>query len=162
MEVEMNRVMQYGDNIVVYINPQSLSLITLAEGASFDNKFGKFKHEFFVGQPFGHRISSQNNKGYVYAFKLDPTFFTKTLAHRTQILYYADISLVILRLCLAKGSIVVESGEMIRDWQWIDDLQPFAGSRGFRPCVHLRIQQRASRVHQGRLREDRRQQRQVS
>jgi len=121
MEVESSRLMQYGDNVVVYVSPPNLSLITLTEGAAFDNKFGRFKHEFFVGKPFGQKISSQNNKGYVYAFRLDPTFFTKTLSHRTQILYYADISLVILRLGLFKGSTVVESGNLIRNRKRVDD-----------------------------------------
>jgi len=140
MEVESTRVMQYGDNVVVYVSPPNLSLIILTEGASFDNKFGRFKHEFFVGKPFGHKISSQNNKGYVYAFKLDPTFFTKTLLHRTQILYYADISLVVLRLGLIKGSRVVESGKMIRNWKWIDDIQSLKSRWQHWPCIYLRIQ----------------------
>ncbi len=121
MENEI-RLMQYGDNVVIYINPQSLSLVTLSEGSSFDNKFGKFRHEFFVGKPFGQKVASHNEKGYVYAFRLDPSFFTKTLTHRTQILYFADISLVVMKLGLKKGHVMIESGSIIRNRKWFDDL----------------------------------------
>ena len=96
-------------------------LIKLKEKGDTDNKFGKFKHEFFVGKPFGSRIFSMNKKGYLYALKLTPEFFTQTLLHRTQILYFPDISMVIFKLGLKNGSTIAESGCLKRNGQWFND-----------------------------------------
>lgn len=102
--------MAYGDDVVLYIDPENLTLVRLAEKGFTDNQHGKFKHEFFVGKQFGTKVMSHNGKGYVYALKLSPEFFTKTLLHRTQILYSADIALVLMKLRIERGSVVVESG----------------------------------------------------
>jgi tRNA (adenine57-N1/adenine58-N1)-methyltransferase len=114
--------MKYGDDVVLYMDPDSLVLVRLAEKSWTDNQFGKFRHEFFVGKPFGSKIMSLNNKGYVYALRLTPDLFTKTLLHRTQILYFPDISLVIHNLGLEEGSVAVESGGLKRNRQLLDDI----------------------------------------
>lgn len=58
-----------------------MRLITLEVNAVFDNKFGRFTHDSFVGRKFGDKVWSRNGKGYVFVFRLEPEFFTKTLAH---------------------------------------------------------------------------------
>ena len=49
-------------------------------------------------------------QGYAYVLYPTPELWTKTLPHRTQIIYATDISLVLLQLELKPGSIVIESG----------------------------------------------------
>ena len=49
-------------------------------------------------------------KGYVYVLHPTPELWTKTLPHRTQILYATDISLILMQLELKPGSVVIESG----------------------------------------------------
>ena len=103
-------LMKYDDDVILYSDPETLNLIRLKINGSTDNQFGKFKHEFFVGKAFGSKVMSMNNKGYLYALKVTPDFFTKTILHRTQILYFADISLVIHKLGMKNGSRIAESG----------------------------------------------------
>jgi len=50
-------------------------------------------------------------KGYVHILRPSPALITASLPHRTQILYSADISVIIMKLGLKPGSIVVESGK---------------------------------------------------
>ena len=114
--------MKYKDDVVLYSDPEHLTLIRLSEGGFTDNQFGKFKHEFFINKSFGSKIMSLNNRGYVYALKLTPEFFTKTLLHRTQILYFPDISLIIHKLGIQKGSRVAESGRFTRHRKWFHDI----------------------------------------
>eukprot|EP00494_Astrolonche_serrata_P027136 UN27399 len=42
--------------------------------------------------------------------KPTPELWTDAVPHRTQILYQADISLIVFRLCIKPGDIIVESG----------------------------------------------------
>lgn len=149
--------MQYGDDVVLYIDPENLSVVRLAEKGWTDNQFGKFRHEFFVGKPFGSKVMSLNNKGYVYALRLTPEFFTKTLLHRTQILYFPDISLVIHNLGLERGARVVESGGVTRHRQLLDDLLAGRGSGDGRQSLFVRVQQGTVRGRPGCLPETGRQ-----
>ncbi len=54
--------------------------------------------------------SSRTLKGHVYALRLTPELWTLCLPHRTQILYMADIAMIVSRLGLRPGSIAVETG----------------------------------------------------
>ena len=113
---------RFDDHIIVYIDPKSIKCIRVTDKHFLDTKFGRFYHDQFVGKKYGTVIETNNKKGFVYCFKLDPEFFTLTLAHQTQILYYADISQVIHNLGLVKGSRVCESGIIIRFRKWLNDL----------------------------------------
>ena len=57
------------------------------------------------------QIHSKSKKGWLYLLFATPELWTTTLPHRTQILYNADISMVLFQLNLKPGSIVVETGE---------------------------------------------------
>ena len=113
---------QFGDHIIVYIDPKTIKCVRLSDKQFLDTKFGRFYHDQFIGRKYGSIIETHNKKGFVYCFKLDPDFFTLTLAHQTQILYYPDISLVIHNLGIVSGARVCESGILIRVWKWINDL----------------------------------------
>ena len=46
----------------------------------------------------------------MYLLRLTPSLWTRSLSHRTQILFFENISLVISKLELHNGSIIVETG----------------------------------------------------
>jgi len=100
----------FGEPVIIYIDPKTIKCVKLEDKHYLDTKFGRFYHDQFVGKKYGTIVETNNKKGFVYCFKLDAEFFTLTLAHQTQILYYPDISLVLHNLGITKGSIVCESG----------------------------------------------------
>jgi tRNA (adenine57-N1/adenine58-N1)-methyltransferase catalytic subunit len=64
----------------------------------------------WIGLPFGSKVASRQNAGYVHLLHPNPELWTLVLHHRTQILYLADIATVCCQLELKPGSIVLESG----------------------------------------------------
>lgn len=113
---------KFGDHVIIYVDPKTIKCVSLIDKHFVDTKFGRFYHDQFVGKKYGTVVETNSKKGFVYCFKLDPEFFTLTLSHQTQILYYADISLVIQNLGLTRGSRVCESGKLTRVWKWINDI----------------------------------------
>lgn len=137
---ECNDEINFGDNVIVYVDPKTIKCISLTDKHFIDTKFGRFYHDQFVGKKYGTVIETNTKKGFVYCFKLDPDFFTLTLSHHTQILYYADISLVIYNLGLSKGSIVCESGRVIRVRKWFYDIFIGNSSGEFGFCYNIWVQ----------------------
>lgn len=85
--------------------------VTLTRGGDIQNRFGVFRHEDIVGRAYGRRVRSRGKTdGFMYVLRMTPELWTLSLPHRTQILYAADISMVVMRLGLRPGSVVVESG----------------------------------------------------
>jgi len=76
----------------------------------YDSKHGHYYHNNFIGKEFGTKVFDNQNRGYVYILKPTPELWTLALNHRTEILYSADISLIIHHLELRPGSVVLESG----------------------------------------------------
>ena len=69
----------------------------------FQTNYGGFKVADLVGKKFGTKIPM--TRGYGYALYPTPELWTKTLPHRTQILYSTDISLILMNLDLKPGSV---------------------------------------------------------
>ncbi|KAK1358684.1 tRNA (adenine(58)-N(1))-methyltransferase [Heracleum sosnowskyi] len=63
----------------------------------------------WIGKPFGSKVFS-NKGGFVYLLAPTPELWTLVLSHRTQILYIADISFVIMYLEIVPDCLVLESG----------------------------------------------------
>ena len=111
-------VIEEGDTVIIYVNIHSmysLEVKTEKENKNgeitqniFQTSYGALKVKDLIGQRFGTKV--QLTRGYAYALYPTPDLWTRTLPHRTQILYATDISLIILQLELKPGSIVVESG----------------------------------------------------
>lgn len=65
----------------------------------------------WIGKPFGSKVRCKPpSHGWVYLLAPTAELWTMVLRHRTQILYAADISMVITYLDLRPGRIVLESG----------------------------------------------------
>ncbi|KAL8127612.1 hypothetical protein AgCh_014495 [Apium graveolens] len=98
-----------GDLVIVYERHDNMKAVKVCESAVLQNRFGVFKHSDWIGKPFGSKVFS-NKGGFVYLLAPTPELWTLVLSHRTQILYIADISFVIMYLEIVPGCLVLESG----------------------------------------------------
>jgi len=105
-----SRIISNGDVIIVYSGVNYIDIVTVSEGKMYDSKHGHYYHNNFIGKEYGSKVFDNQNRGYVYILKPTPELWTLALNHRTEILYSADISLIIHHLELRPGSIVLESG----------------------------------------------------
>ncbi|CAI9094383.1 OLC1v1030108C2 [Oldenlandia corymbosa var. corymbosa] len=108
-KLSFNRFISVGDLVIVYERHDVMKAVKVCENGILQNRFGVFKHESWIGKPFGSKVFS-NKGGFVYLLAPTPELWTLVLSHRTQILYIADISFVIMYLEIFPGCIVLESG----------------------------------------------------
>ncbi|XP_057458776.1 uncharacterized protein LOC130749439 [Lotus japonicus] len=107
--ISFNRSISNGDLVIVYERHDSMKAVTVTEGSVLQNRFGVFKHSDWIGKSFGSKVFS-NKGGFVYLLAPTPELWTLVLSHRTQILYIADISFVVMYLEIVPGCLVLESG----------------------------------------------------
>lgn len=111
MNSDCDNIMKENSFVVLYIGYNILKLVHLDPAVKFhDNIRGNFNFNDFYGKPYGSKIYSKNQKGFVYAMRPDPHLFTLSSNHLTQILFQADISIVLHMLDLKPGHVVFESG----------------------------------------------------
>ncbi|XP_072028824.1 tRNA (adenine(58)-N(1))-methyltransferase catalytic subunit TRMT61A-like [Amphiura filiformis] len=99
-----------GDLAIVFIGHETMVAVTIKRGEITQTKYGALRHNDVLGKEYGSKISTVNQRGYIYVLHPSPELWTVNLPHRTQILYFTDISMVTMQLELKPGSIVVESG----------------------------------------------------
>lgn len=63
----------------------------------------------WIGREYGTRLINSKGKS-IYVVKLTPELWTLALTHRTQVLYVADIAMVVFKLELKPGALVLETG----------------------------------------------------
>uniref|UniRef100_A0A7N1A902 tRNA (adenine(58)-N(1))-methyltransferase n=1 Tax=Kalanchoe fedtschenkoi TaxID=63787 RepID=A0A7N1A902_KALFE len=108
-QLSFNRRIAEGDLVIVYERHDTMKAVKVIAGSVLQNRFGVYKHSEWIGKPFGSKALS--NKGrFIYLLAPTPELWTLVLNHRTQILYIADISLVVMYLELVPGCVVLESG----------------------------------------------------
>ncbi|KAK8916218.1 hypothetical protein KSP39_PZI022937 [Platanthera zijinensis] len=103
------RRIEDGDIVIVYERHDSMKSVKVKGGSCFQNRYGAFKHSDWIGKPFGSKVFNRKG-GFVHLLFPTPELWTLVLSHRTQILYLADISLVIFYLEIVPGCVVLESG----------------------------------------------------
>ncbi|KAG8473878.1 hypothetical protein CXB51_035963 [Gossypium anomalum] len=108
-KISFNRCIRDGDLIIVYERHDTMKAVKVRENSVLQNRFSVFKHSDWIGKPFGSKVFS-NKGGFVYLLAPTPELWTLVLSHRTQILYIADISFVIMYLEVVPGCLVLESG----------------------------------------------------
>lgn len=64
----------------------------------------------WIGRPFGSKAISKKGNGWILLLAPTPELWTNVLRHRTQILYAADIAMVVALLELRPGAVVLETG----------------------------------------------------
>uniref|UniRef100_A0A453BS40 tRNA (adenine(58)-N(1))-methyltransferase n=1 Tax=Aegilops tauschii subsp. strangulata TaxID=200361 RepID=A0A453BS40_AEGTS len=109
-----------GDTVVVYERHDSMRAVTVSAAGVLQNRFGVFRHADWLGRHFGSKVFSSGGVGgkggrkagggFVHLLAPTPELWTLVLSHRTQILYIADISLVVAYLELVPGCVLLESG----------------------------------------------------
>lgn len=108
-KLSFTRCISDGDLVIVYERHDNMRAVKVSEGSVLQNRFGVFKHSDWIGKPFGTKVFS-NKGGFIYLLAPTPELWTLVLSHRTQILYLADISFVIMYLEIVPGCVVLESG----------------------------------------------------
>lgn len=103
-------IIKEGDLVILYSNPESLHSVYAKEKAVFDNKFGAFHHDDFIGKKYGTKVFTRKTGRHMYALSPTPELWSRSLSHRTQIIYTMDASVISFRMDLCPGSVVVESG----------------------------------------------------
>eukprot|EP00775_Hariotina_reticulata_P001132 gene1132-1469_t len=109
--VPAERRIKEGDLVIVYESYTNIKAVYVDSKEKIHNRYGTFLHKDWIGQPFGSKVTGRS-AGSGWLFLLAPTaeLWTQVLRHRTQILYVADISLVVANLGLCPGKVVLESG----------------------------------------------------
>ncbi|GFP98951.1 tRNA (adenine(58)-n(1))-methyltransferase catalytic subunit trmt61a [Phtheirospermum japonicum] len=108
-KLSFNRCITNGDLVIVYERYDSMKPVQVSENGVLQNRFGFFKHCEWIGKPFGSKVFSSKG-GFIYLLAPTPELWTLVLSHRTQILYIADISFVVMYLEVVPGCVVLESG----------------------------------------------------
>ncbi|CAN1188073.1 tRNA (adenine(58)-N(1))-methyltransferase catalytic subunit TRMT61A [Linum perenne] len=108
-KLSFTRCIGDGDLVIVYEKHDTMKAVKVSESSVLQNRFGMFKHSDWIGKPFGSKVFS-NKGGFVHLLAPTPELWTLVLSHRTQILYIADISLVVMYLEVVPGCLVLESG----------------------------------------------------
>lgn len=107
-EFPENQRIRFGDICVIYISESQRLTFKIEQNAELQSKFGLIRANDLLGHPYGIRFECK--RGWILPLRLTPESWTQLLPHRTQILYQADISLILLQLDIKPGTIVVESG----------------------------------------------------
>lgn len=103
-----NNHIRLGDVCVVHISEKIRYTLEIRHGQELQTKFGILRAEDLINHPYGTRFDCK--RGWILPLRLTPELWTQLLPHRTQILYQADISMILLQLDIKPGSVVVESG----------------------------------------------------
>ncbi|KAL7228320.1 hypothetical protein ACSBR2_007103 [Camellia fascicularis] len=96
-KISFNHCISDGDLVIVYEKHDNMKAFKVRENSVLQNRFGVFKHSDWIGKPFGSKVFS-NQSGFVYLLAPTPKLWTLVMSHRTQLLYVADISFVIMYL----------------------------------------------------------------
>uniref|UniRef100_A0A1J3HVX0 tRNA (adenine(58)-N(1))-methyltransferase n=1 Tax=Noccaea caerulescens TaxID=107243 RepID=A0A1J3HVX0_NOCCA len=107
--LSFKRCIEDGDLVIVYERHDVMKPVKVSKDGVLQNRFGVYKHSDWIGKPLGTKVFSNKGK-FVYLLAPTPELWTLVLSHRTQILYIADISFVVMYLELVPGCVVLESG----------------------------------------------------
>ncbi|KAF8610432.1 tRNA methyltransferase complex GCD14 subunit [Ceratobasidium sp. AG-I] len=99
-----------GDVIILWMTREDVQSIIVTPGKELNGRYGVYRHSDLVGVSYGSKLASRNGRGFIHVLRPTPELWTLALPHRTQILYHADISYIIMWLGIKPGSAVVEAG----------------------------------------------------
>jgi tRNA (adenine57-N1/adenine58-N1)-methyltransferase len=107
-------IIKEGDAVILYFSITNLLLVpSIKAEDTTHNGYGFFYHSDIIGKRFGSKIEPKNgseNPRPMHVLRVTPELFTLSIPHRTQIIYHADISAILMGLNIVPGSVVVEAG----------------------------------------------------
>mmetsp|Transcript_53327 Transcript_53327/g.114580 ORF Transcript_53327/g.114580 Transcript_53327/m.114580 type:complete len:358 (+) Transcript_53327:70-1143(+) len=99
-----------GDHVILWGGYSNISGVVLKSGAITNNRFGAFHHDDLLAQPYGSKVRTRKGGQWMAMLRQSPELITQSLLHRTQIIYHADISLLIALLDARPGRVLCEAG----------------------------------------------------
>ncbi|PBK97345.1 tRNA methyltransferase complex GCD14 subunit [Armillaria gallica] len=105
------RTISAGDIVIVWLTRDLLQPLLITPGKDFNSRFGNYRHNDFIGVPYGSKVGAPSGKGFIHLLRPTPELWTTALPHRTQILYLADIAFITSQLNIRRGSRVIEAGK---------------------------------------------------
>jgi len=104
----MEEVIKRGDDVLLYLDERRKYLVK-AEDKVFHTHKGFVELSSIIGKPYGSVVQSSLSVPFV---ALKPTIYDYMyrLSRKTQVLYFKDVALIVLRLGLGPGARVVEGG----------------------------------------------------
>lgn len=99
-----------GDYVVLWATHSLINGVVLKSGTITNNRFGSFYHDDIIGLPYGSKVRPRRGGRWLAVLRPTPELITQSLVHRTQIIYHADISLLLALLDVGPGKVVVEAG----------------------------------------------------
>lgn len=99
-----------GDFVVLWSGYTQMSGVLLQPGSTTTNKFGTFHHDDLIGRCYGSKVFPRKGFGWTAMLHPSPEMITQSLVHRTQIIYHADIALLLTLLDARPGKVFVEAG----------------------------------------------------
>lgn len=110
--IRMDRFITEGDLLAVDLGLNGIKFIRAdkRDNHPLHTPTGVLLPGDFIGARYGDRVMDNKKKSWVTVLRPTPSLWTQALTHRTQILYYPDISVIVGRLGITPGDIVFESG----------------------------------------------------
>jgi tRNA (adenine57-N1/adenine58-N1)-methyltransferase len=112
--VDADLLVKEGDSVILFFSMTNIVLIpSITSDGTTHNGCGFFYHRDIVGRPFGSKIEPHQGSESprpVHALRVTPELFTLSIPHRTQIIYHADISMIMMGLNILPGAVVAEAG----------------------------------------------------
>lgn len=99
-----------GDFVILWAGYSNISGVVLEDGGITNNRLGSFSHDDMIATPYGSRINARRGGMWLAMLRPSPELITQSLTHRTQIIYHADIGLVIALLDVRPGKVIIEAG----------------------------------------------------
>jgi tRNA (adenine57-N1/adenine58-N1)-methyltransferase len=107
-------IIKEGDSVILYFSITNILLIpSILPDGTTHNGCGFFNHSDIIGKPFGSKVHPRMNSEIprpVHVLRVTPELFTLSIPHRTQIIYHADISAIMMGLDILPGSYIAEAG----------------------------------------------------
>ncbi|PFH32546.1 tRNA methyltransferase complex GCD14 subunit protein [Besnoitia besnoiti] len=101
---------RYGDFVILYGSHEVVIPVVLQRGRVSNSRLGNYRHEDIVATPYGSKVKERKSKRWLVVMHPSPDLFSLALTHRTQILYHADISLILMLLDAHPGKRICEAG----------------------------------------------------
>lgn len=99
-----------GDHVILWGSYSDSWSFVLEHGKIFNCRYGSFMHSDMIDEPFGTKVLARKGGRWVAMLRPTPELVTQTVVHRTQIIYHADISLLLMLLDARPGKVLCEAG----------------------------------------------------